>query len=168
MSIENKRVKLFLSKTNNKYKKILEEIKKLKKVLKILPSKIDETKENISRSQKDIVDLKRQKEVLLVEKRKNDESEYYKFTKTNKYLRNVDEEITNLNSYLNVLNIRLEDLVNNLEASKQMIKDLEQQKYEMETLETVVRRKKVPPGVDKNLFDFFNEKENTLSPNLRF
>ena len=50
----------------------------------------------------------------------------------------------------------------------QMIKKLEQQKYEMETLETVVRRKKVPPGVDKNLFDFLNEKENTLSPNLRF
>merc|ERR1711871_1436459 len=52
-----------------------------------------------------------------------------------------------------------------IDELEQMIKDLEQQKYEMETLETVVRRKKVPPGVDKRISDFLNEKENTLSPN---
>ena len=120
---------------------LLEEIKKLKR----LPPAIDETKKRISRSQKDIVDFKRQKKGRI-----------------------VDEKIINLNSYLNVLNIRLEDLLNNFKASKQMIKLLEQQKYEMETLETVVRRKKVPPGVDKIISDFLNVKESTLSPNLRF
>ena len=87
-------------------------------------------------------------------------------SKKNDKYKKILEELGDVKGSLEKLDrFKTESDIDKLE---QIIKDLEQQKYEMETLETVVRRKKVPPGVDRRISDFLNEKENTLSPNLRF
>ena len=166
--LEKPRVKFLLSKKNDKYKKILEEIEKLNKDLKKRKDGLNKLKAEEYEEQENLWFIIQEKRKI--ENKYDDQADpLYNYNYWDKSAwKNLELARKKSLQKIDKIKTKVLKAESEIDELEQMIKDLEQQKYEMETLETVVRRKKVPPGVDKRISDFLNEKENTLSPNLRF
>ena len=147
-----------------KYKKTLYEIEKLKRNLVNEENDLRDLSESLDRVKRNM-ESNKNKMTYYENKMKTSTTEYdkYLFDYTALEIKFEDAEINR-----DILIDEREQCMKKINDLKQMIKQLEQQVYEMETLERVVRKKKIPPGVDKRISDLLTGKENTLSPLLRF